>query len=257
VQAAHDLDVEGLEGVAGGLNEEDASVDAVVDNVHPVDLVLSIEVGIEALLDVVDDRAPRLVIVDKVTKAGRVHHSKTKTNTGLLDVGADRLNRDGLGDDVHAGALAFPRRVERRVEEGVDQGRLAETGLANNHNIEIETLTDTLTVPLVGEVGETNVSRQLPPDNVPHVGGGNGRKRRRGYSHLDFGHCDSDVTVVLETIPEEFACSRRSRVSNHVADLLLPLLMSPLLLRLALLFSGKEVLSVGLVVSFLIVLLRG
>jgi hypothetical protein len=33
-------------------------VDAVVNNVHAVDLVLSIQVGVETLLDVVDNRAP-------------------------------------------------------------------------------------------------------------------------------------------------------------------------------------------------------
>jgi hypothetical protein len=42
VQALHDLDIQGLQGVAGRLDEEDASVDAVIDNVHAVDLVLGI-----------------------------------------------------------------------------------------------------------------------------------------------------------------------------------------------------------------------
>lgn len=36
----------------------------------------------------------------------------------------------------------------------------------NNHNIEVESLTDTLSVPLVGQVGETDISGQLPPDDV-------------------------------------------------------------------------------------------
>jgi hypothetical protein len=40
VQAAHDFDVEGLEGVASGLDEVDTGVDAVVDDVHTVHLIL-------------------------------------------------------------------------------------------------------------------------------------------------------------------------------------------------------------------------
>jgi hypothetical protein len=58
METAHDLNVEGLEGVASGLNEEDTGVNAVVHNVHAVDLVLGIEVSIKSLLDVVNDRAP-------------------------------------------------------------------------------------------------------------------------------------------------------------------------------------------------------
>ena len=60
--------------MARGLDEEDASMNAVVDDIHAVDLVLRIQVGIESLLNVVRDGAPRLVVVDKVAKAGRVHN---------------------------------------------------------------------------------------------------------------------------------------------------------------------------------------
>ena len=77
MQAAHNLNVKRLEGVAGGLNKEDAGVDAVVHNVHAVDLVLSIEVSIKALLNVFNDGAPRLVIVHKVTEAGSVDNGKS------------------------------------------------------------------------------------------------------------------------------------------------------------------------------------
>jgi len=126
VQALHDLDVQGLQGVAGGLDEEDAGMDAVVNNVHAVDLVLGIEVGVKALLDVVDDGAPRLVVVDEVAEARGINNGQAETHAGLLNVGADGLDGDGLRDDVEAGALALLRGVEGRVEERVDEGRLAE-----------------------------------------------------------------------------------------------------------------------------------
>jgi hypothetical protein len=128
VKAAHDLNVEGFERVASGLNEEDASVDAVVDNVHAVDLVLGVEVRIIALLDVVDNGAPRLIVVDEVTEARSVDNSQTQTDTSLLNIGADGLDGDGLRNDVEARALALLGRVEGGVEESVDERGLAKAG---------------------------------------------------------------------------------------------------------------------------------
>lgn len=186
VETLHDLNIERLQGVAGWLNEEDASVDAVVHDVHPVDLVLSIQVSIEALLDVVRDWPPGLVIVDEVTEARGINNGQSQTNAGFLDICADGLDGDSLGEDVETGPLALLGRVEGSVEQSVDKGRLSETRLAwnvllvamhyelervrrvltNNHNVEVEALANTLTVPLVGKVGKANVARQLSADNV-------------------------------------------------------------------------------------------
>jgi hypothetical protein len=58
VQLLHDLNIERLERVACGLDEIDDSVDTVVDNVHAVDLVLSIEVGVKSLLNVLNNGVP-------------------------------------------------------------------------------------------------------------------------------------------------------------------------------------------------------
>ena len=127
MKSAHDLNVQRLQGVASRLDEVDAGMDAVVDNVHAVDLVLSLEVGIESLLDVLDNWSPRLVVVDKVTETRGINNRQAKTDTVLLDVGADGLDRYGLGDDVEAGSLALFWRVEGGVEESVDQGGLSET----------------------------------------------------------------------------------------------------------------------------------
>lgn len=108
--------------MASGLNEEDAGVNTVVDNVHAVDLVLSIEVSIETLLDVVHNRAPRLVVVDEVTEAGCVNNSQSETDTGLLDIRADGLDGNSLGNNVQARSLALLGRVKGGVEESVDKG---------------------------------------------------------------------------------------------------------------------------------------
>ena len=127
VQAAHDLDIERLERVAGGLDEVDTGVDAVVDNVHAVDLVLGVQVCIEALLDVLNDWAPGVIVVDKVSETGSVNDSQAQANSVLLDVSADGLNVDGLGCEVERRLLALLRGVERGVEQGVDQSGLSKT----------------------------------------------------------------------------------------------------------------------------------
>jgi len=74
VELLHHLNVDGLQGVASGLDEVNNGVDAVVDNVHAVDLVLSIQVGVEALLNVLDNGVPGLIVVDEVAKAGCVDY---------------------------------------------------------------------------------------------------------------------------------------------------------------------------------------
>ena len=41
--------------------------------------------------------------------------------------------------------------------------------LTDDHDIEVEALADALAVPLVGQVGETDVAGQLPTNDVPVV----------------------------------------------------------------------------------------
>lgn len=126
VKTFHHLDVQRLQRMARWLNEKDAGMDPVVNNVHTIDLVLGVEVGIKALLDVVNNRPPRLVVVHEVAKAGRVDNGQAQTNTSLLNVSADGLDGDSLGNDVEARALALLGRVKRGVEQSVDQSRLSE-----------------------------------------------------------------------------------------------------------------------------------
>lgn len=130
VQTLHDLDVQRLQRVSSWLDEENAGVDTIINDVHAVDLVLCIQVRVEALIDVLNDRPPRVVVVDKVTEAGCVHHGQSKTHAVLLNIGTDGLYGNGLGLNVDAWWLALLGRVQRGVEQGVDEGRLSETRLA-------------------------------------------------------------------------------------------------------------------------------
>ena len=127
MQPAHDLDVERLKRVTGRLNEVHTGMDAVVDNVHAVDLVLGIEIGIETLLDVLDDRAPGLVVVDKVTKARSINDVQSQTYTVLLNVCTDGLDGNSGGCEVEAGLFLLLGWIKGSVEQCVDEGRLSKT----------------------------------------------------------------------------------------------------------------------------------
>lgn len=113
--------------MTSGLNEVHAGMDAVVDNVHAVDLVLGIEVGIEALLDVLDNRAPRLVVVDKVTESRSIDDVQSQAYTVLLNVCTDGLNGNSGGCEVEARLFLLFGWVERSVEQCVDKSRLSKT----------------------------------------------------------------------------------------------------------------------------------
>src|SRR5947209_161180 len=58
MQPSHDLNIERLQRVASGLDEINASVDPVIDDVNTVHLILGVKISIEALLDIVGDGAP-------------------------------------------------------------------------------------------------------------------------------------------------------------------------------------------------------
>jgi hypothetical protein len=116
VQTAHDLNVERLKGVTSRLDEVDASMNAVVNDIHSVDLILRLEVCIESLLNVLNDWTPGVIIVNEVAKAGGVDDCQSESDAVLFDVGTDGLDGDGLWDDVEAWAFALTGRVERRIE---------------------------------------------------------------------------------------------------------------------------------------------
>lgn len=50
----------------------------------------------------------------------------------------------------------------------------------NNHNVEVETLANTLAMPLVGQVGESNVSSQLAAHDVLVLSDSRGRGSSEG-----------------------------------------------------------------------------
>jgi len=127
----HD-NVDGLERVARRLNEEEAAVDArVLDVALALGRELLAQVRRVLILDVLDDGVPAAVIVDQVAVAGGVDNVEAQAHAVLLDDVRHGLDVGGRADDLVRVEAALGL-DEVRGEDGVDQCRLAETGLACN-----------------------------------------------------------------------------------------------------------------------------
>lgn len=129
-QLLQDDNVDGLQGVAGGLDEEEAAVDAgILDVALTLGCELLAQVGGVLILDVLDDGVPATVVVDQVAVAGGVDDVEPQTDAVLLNDVRNALDL-GCGADGLVGLQATLGVDEVRGEDGVDEGRLAESGLA-------------------------------------------------------------------------------------------------------------------------------
>jgi hypothetical protein len=75
-QLLHDLDVKGLQGVAGGADEVQAGVDTEIDLIGTARLLLLQHVRLVLVVEELDDGLPRIAVVDIVAEAGRVDDSE-------------------------------------------------------------------------------------------------------------------------------------------------------------------------------------
>lgn len=129
-QLLQDDNIDGLEGVTGGLDEEQAAVDAgVLDVTLSLGRELLSQVRGVLILDVLDDWVPATVVVDKVTIPGGVDDVQPQADAILLDDVGGGLDL-GRGANGLIGLEATLGVDEVRGEDGVDQSRLSESGLA-------------------------------------------------------------------------------------------------------------------------------
>lgn len=140
--------IDGLEAVTRGRNEVETAVDAGILDVAGLTLVYQLQIALPAphlpltlssqflpevsrvlVLDVLDNRVPAAVVVDEVTVARGVDDVQAQPHTVLLNDVGDGLDLSGLSGGLGGckAALGFD---EVGGEDGVDQGGLAETGLA-------------------------------------------------------------------------------------------------------------------------------
>lgn len=81
------------------------------------------------VLNVLDNGVPAAVVVDQVSVAGGVDDVQTQTHAILLDDVGDRVDFGGAAGVLAGIETAFAV-DEVGGEDGVNEGRLAETGLA-------------------------------------------------------------------------------------------------------------------------------
>jgi hypothetical protein len=128
-QLLEDDNVDGLEGMAGRLDEEEAAVNAGVGNVTlSLRGELLSQVRGVLILDILDDGVPAAVVVDEVAVAGGVNNVEPQTHAVLLDEVGNGLDL-GSGADGLVGLHTTLGVDEVGGEDGVDQCGLAETGL--------------------------------------------------------------------------------------------------------------------------------
>ena len=148
-QLLHDFDVKGLQGVAGGADEGQASVYAKVDLLLALGLLLLEHVRLVLVIEELDDGLPRVAVVDVVAEARGVDNSKADwgvlvegdgQSDGalptleelLLELGLGDLNLDSLVHLLVVSSLVVGIVLDGGGEEGVDEGSLSETRLASN-----------------------------------------------------------------------------------------------------------------------------
>lgn len=125
----HD-NIDRLQGVTSGLNEEQAAVNAGVLNVLvAVGCELLTQVGGVLVFDVLDDGVPAAVVVDQVAVAGSVNNVESESDAILLDKVGHRVDLGGGSDDLvgHQATLGLNK---VGGEDSVDEGRLSKTSLA-------------------------------------------------------------------------------------------------------------------------------
>jgi len=147
-QLLQDDDINWLEGVSGRLDEEQTAVDARVGDVAlSLSGKLLSQVRRVLVLDILDDGIPAAVVVDEIAITRSIDNVEPQPDTVLLDEVRDPLNLSG-GADGLVGLQTALRVNEVRSKDGVDKRRLAQAGLANANNIELETALQELALNL-------------------------------------------------------------------------------------------------------------
>lgn len=116
--------------MAGGLNEEEAAVDAsVLDVTLTLRGELLSQVSGVLVLDILDDGVPAAVVVDQVTVTRCVNDVESQTDAILLDDVRNGVDLGGGSDDL-LGLETTLGLDKVGGEDGVDEGGLSKTSLA-------------------------------------------------------------------------------------------------------------------------------
>ena len=116
--------------MASRTDEVQASMNAKVNLLLPLWLLLLAHVRLVLVVNEVDDGSPRVTVVDVVTEARGVDDRQLRLELLLLELGFDDLDFSQLVKLLLVTPGVILGRGELGGEEGVDQRGLAETRLA-------------------------------------------------------------------------------------------------------------------------------
>ena len=125
-----DDNINGLEAVARGLNEEQAAVNAgVLEVAFTLGRQLLAQVGAVLVLNILDNGIPASLVVDQVTIARGVNNVQSQAHAILLNDMRNGLDLSG-GADGLIGLETTLAVNQMRREDGVDESRFSQTGLS-------------------------------------------------------------------------------------------------------------------------------
>lgn len=120
--------------MASRTDEVQASVHTQVDLLRPARLLLLEHVALMLVVQELNDGLPRVAVVHVITEARGVDDGQANLEELLLQLCLGDLDLDGLVDLLGVTATVIGVVLDGGGEEGVDEGGLAQAGLARNHD---------------------------------------------------------------------------------------------------------------------------
>jgi hypothetical protein len=131
-------------------NGVQAAMHTIILDVLAIQAALVHEILTKLLVDVVDDNAPAIIGVQPIAKARRIDDVQSEPYAFFLDVQSLLLDARGLLaallDRCHLTVL-----IKIGEEQAVDERRLSQARLADDHQRELEAALHRLSVYLIGQ----------------------------------------------------------------------------------------------------------
>ena len=157
-QTSHDLNIQRLERMSGRTNEVQTSMHPQINLLRPAWLLLLQHIALMLIIQKLDDRLPAIPVIHIVAEPRGVDNRKADFEELLLQLGLGDFDLDRLVDLLGVAAAVVGVVLDGGGEEGVDEGRLAQSGFAGDHDGEGGAALGHDFVALVGELRECGQS---------------------------------------------------------------------------------------------------
>ena len=153
-ETLHDFDIQWLERVACGTNEVQARMYSQVDLLRPAWLLLLQHIALVLVIQELNDWLPAVPVVHVVAKAWGIDDGQSDLEELLFQLCLGDLDLNRLVNLLGVTAAMVCVVLDGGGEEGVNEGSLAQAGLASYHDGEGSAALRNDLVALVGELFE-------------------------------------------------------------------------------------------------------